>query len=70
MRPKSLILGLFYFIFTEYENDLLVKKIQTDIKISAHTLNKVYKQLIEKKKIIFQETKKILLMEMFKRSRK
>ena len=67
MRPKSLILGLFYFIFMEFQNEPILNKIQEEIKISKHTLKKVYKSLLDKKVVIFQETKKIILMERFKK---
>jgi len=66
MRPKSIILGLFYFVLMEFQNKEALNKL-TDgtIKVSVHTLNKVYKLLLLNKRIIFQETKKQLILKIF-----
>jgi len=66
MRPKSIILGLFYFVLMEFQNkDGLDKLTSGTIKISKHTLNKVYQMLLLNKRIIFQETKKKLIYKIF-----
>ena len=54
------------YLTMEFQNkDGLDKLTSGTIKISKHTLNKVYQMLLLNKRIIFQETKKKLIYKIF-----
>ena len=63
MRPRSQIIGLFYFIMKEFGIDTSI--IFNKIKISKFTVEKVYKILLEYKVDYFNFVKKKLIIEKY-----
>ena len=63
MRPRSQILGLFYFILKEFgmPTEIITEK----IKISKFTIEKVYKILLNSKILYFNTVKKCLIKKKF-----
>lgn len=58
--------GLLYFISTQFELDIKKSNIIDKIKISEVTLNKIYKEFLENKKILFIGFDKISFLEIKK----